>query len=82
MKRLCVIVFWGFIFSFSYLHNSTHILAENGYLFPDNKEKYFVSAREFFKNEKITGYTQFKEADINFEQKLLYKDLQQFIKSI
>ena len=56
-------------------------MAENGYLFPDNKGKHFVSAREFFQSEKITGYTQFEEADINIRQKLLYKDLQQFIKS-
>jgi len=68
MKSIFFFLFSVFIFSFSYLHNSTHTFAENGYLFPDNKEKHLVSAREFFQSKKLAGYTQFKEAYINLQQ--------------
>ncbi|MCQ6282927.1 hypothetical protein [Bacillus sp. EB600] len=81
MNRLCLIVFLGIIFSLSDLYNSNYTMAKNGYLFPDNKEKHFVSAREYYQCGKLKGYAQFKDANINIQQKLLYKDLQQFIKS-
>jgi hypothetical protein len=69
------------IFSVFYTQNSIHTLAKNGYLLPDNKEKEFVSAREFFESGKLEGYIKFKKANINIQEKLLYKDLKKFIKS-
>jgi hypothetical protein len=56
-------------------------MAKNGYLFPDNKVRHFVSAKEFYQTGKLKSYTPFEGANINIQQKLLYKDLQQFIKS-
>ncbi|GIN87903.1 hypothetical protein J6TS2_42890 [Heyndrickxia sporothermodurans] len=80
MKRIYLIIFFIFIFSVVYIQNSFQTSAEN-YLLPDNKEKHFISAKEFFQSGKLTGYTQLKKAKINLQQKLLYKDLKQFIKT-
>ncbi|MFO1441677.1 hypothetical protein KDN24_00140 [Bacillus sp. Bva_UNVM-123] len=81
MKKLYLIILSVFIFSIVHLQNPIHILAKDNYLFPDNKEKQFISAEEYFLNGSLTNYTEYKEADINFRQKLLYKDLKSFIKS-
>lgn len=81
MKRPFLIILFILIFSMVYLQNSINTLAENNYLLSDNKEKQFISAREFLQSGKLTGYSQYKNADINFQQKLLYKDLNRFIKS-
>lgn len=81
MKRPYLIILFMFVFSEVFLQNSINILAESNYLLPDNKENHFISASEFFQSGKLTGYTQYKDANINFQQKLLYKDLNQFIKS-
>ncbi|PAE35416.1 hypothetical protein CHI06_23480 [Bacillus sp. 7884-1] len=56
-------------------------MAENNFLLPKNDEKQFISAMDFLKSGKLTGYTQFSEADIYLQKKLLYKDLHKFIKS-
>lgn len=56
-------------------------MAQNNYPFPDNKEKHFVNADEFFQRGNLYGYTEYQEANINFQQSLLYKDLRKFIKS-
>ncbi|USK42247.1 hypothetical protein [Cytobacillus oceanisediminis] len=81
MKKSYLVILLVIMLSVVYLQTSIHTLAENNYLLPDNKEKQFISASEFKKSGKLTGYIQFKDADINFEQKLLYKDLKQYIKS-
>ncbi|MCM3456781.1 hypothetical protein M3685_23105 [Heyndrickxia oleronia] len=81
MKRTYLITLFVFIFSVIYIQNSLHTLAEKNGILPANKEKHFISAKEFFLSGKLTGYSQFKEAEINIQQELLYKDLRQFIKS-
>ena len=81
MKKSYLFILFMLMFSVFYTQNSIHTLAENNYLFPDNKEKHFISAKEFFKSGKLTGNYRYKEADINLQQKLLYKDLKQYIKS-
>jgi len=55
--------------------------AEETYLYSDNKDKNFISAAEFFKRGKLNGYSQLKNADLNIQQKLIYKDLKGFIRS-
>ena len=81
MKRPYLIILVMFVFLVVFLQNSINMLAENNYLLPDNKENHFISASEFFQSGKLTGYSQNKDANINFQQKLLYKDLNHLINS-
>lgn len=81
MRRTYLIPLFVFIFSVIHIQNSLHTSAEKNYILADNKEKHFISAKEFYQSGKLTGYNQFKEAKINLQQKLLFKDLKQFIHS-
>lgn len=81
MKNPYLIIFCVFVFSVAYLQKPIHTLTKDNYLFPENKDKQFISAEEFFINGNLMNYTEFKKANINFRQKLLYKDLKLFIKS-
>lgn len=81
MKKTYLIIFCVFLFSISHLQKPIHTLAKDTYLFPDNKEKQFISAEEYFLSGKLVDYKEFKEANISFQKKLLYKDLRSFIKS-
>lgn len=80
-RRLYLTLLLGLFFSLVCLYSNNHINAENTYLYPDNKEKNFISATEFFRTGNLRGYSQFKGADINLIQKLAYKDLKKFIRS-
>jgi hypothetical protein len=80
MKKSYLFILCMLTFSVFYTQNSIHILAKSGYLLPDNKEKQFISARDFFESGNLKENAQFKEAKINLQEKLLYKDLKKFIK--
>lgn len=81
MKKRYLYILCVFVFSIVHLQKPIHTLTKDNYLFPGNKEKPFISAEEYFLSGNLTDYTEFKEANINFRQKLLYKDLRVFIKS-
>ena len=81
MKKPYLIILLVFVFFIIHTQNPIQVLAKDNYLFPDNKEKQFISAEEFLLSGNQTNYTEFKEANKNFRQKLLYKDLRSFIKS-
>lgn len=80
MNKSYPIVLFMLFFSVGYPSNLIQPLAEGNYLLPSNKEENFISAGEFLKRGKLTDYRHLKDADINIEQKLLYKDLKDYIK--
>lgn len=80
MNKSYPIVLFMLFFSVGYSDILIHTLAEGSYLLPSNKEENFISAGEFLKRGKLTEYRHLNDADINIEQKLLYKDLKDYIK--
>ncbi|MBS4190365.1 hypothetical protein KHA94_09140 [Bacillus sp. FJAT-49705] len=76
IRLYAFIVFSFLVLSLNYV---TYAESENNYKYMDNKEKHFISAEEFFRS--YPGYSQNIVADIILRKKVLYKNLEDFIKS-
>ncbi|RHW43336.1 hypothetical protein D1B31_01310 [Neobacillus notoginsengisoli] len=79
MKRYYQVLFLTLMLSSLFI---SEVFADEKYLYPDNKDKDFISAAEHFKTGNLKGYIPIKNADKNIEQKLLYKDLKYYVLSI